>query len=620
MLNTVRVPSQFEPLFRKAQEYVSAYFGRKKEDPSTGTIEIFGERYILVRAASMSVDFFDTIRNLYSAEGEEKAINLARSILFDIAHTVGKTDARNFHKKMVLNDPIERLSAGPVHFSHTGWAFVDISGQSKPSPDENYLLVYDHPFSFESDAWIRAGRKTEFPVCIMNAGYSSGWCEESFGVPLVAAEILCKARGDEACRFVMAHPSKIELYIQDYLKTVPEMARKVGAYQIPGFFERKWMEEKLRESEANYRTIFNEVSDAIVVHDTDTGAIVDVNERMCDMFGYSRQEATTLNLGAVSSDEPPYTQQDALELIRKTKPHSPQVFQWQATHKDGHKFWIEVNLKRAEIMGEERVLAVIRDITERKRDEQVLKEAKKRADAANEAKSQFLANMSHEIRTPMNAIVGFSDIMADEHLTDLQRECIETIRNSSTVLLQIIDDILDFSKIEAGELDVEMTECDLQQLTNSFKAMMQIEADEKGLQLEVRHDSGLPANIHTDPKRLQQCLINLVSNAIKFTEQGHVHVNIWPEDRDGRFFVRFDVVDTGIGIPREKQQEIFTSFTQADGSTSRKYGGTGLGLAISRQLAALLGGELTLASREGQGSVFSLLIPAGINVPRQLSC
>ncbi|MFC1634962.1 hypothetical protein ACFL5Z_08980, partial [Planctomycetota bacterium] len=147
MLNTVNVPEQFLPLFEKAQEYVGRYFGLKKEDPSKGTIEIFGERYILVRAASMSVDFFDTVMNLYRSEGKEEAVNIARSILFDIAHTVGKMDARNFHKKMSLDDPIEKLSAGPIHFSHTGWAFVDIFPESSPSPDENYCLIYDHPFS-----------------------------------------------------------------------------------------------------------------------------------------------------------------------------------------------------------------------------------------------------------------------------------------------------------------------------------------------------------------------------------------------------------------------------------------------------------------------------------------
>jgi two-component system sensor histidine kinase/response regulator len=248
MPNSVKVPKEFEPIFEKAQEYVSKYFKEKIEDPSKGTIEIFGERYILIRAASMSVDFFETVKNLYRDEGDEEALNVARSLLFDIAHAIGKTDAKNFHKKMDLKSPIEKLSAGPIHFSHSGWAFVDIFPESRPSPDENYFLIYDHPFSFESDAWMKAGRRSDFPVCVMNAGYSSGWCEESFGISLVASEIMCRAKGDEVCRFIMAHPSKIEDYIKEYLKKEPELAKKVTKYEIPGFFKRKHIEEALRRA------------------------------------------------------------------------------------------------------------------------------------------------------------------------------------------------------------------------------------------------------------------------------------------------------------------------------------------------------------------------------------
>lgn len=248
MLDTVKVPKEFEPIFQKAQEFVSTYFKKKIEEPSKGTIEIFGERYIFIRAASMSVDFFETVKNLYKDTGEEEAVNVARNILFDIAHAIGKADAKNFHKKMGLEDPIEKLSAGPVHFSHSGWAFVDIFPESKPSPDENYYLIYDHPFSFESDAWEKVGKRSDFPVCVMNAGYSSGWCEESFGVTLVASEILCKTKGDEVCRFIMAHPSKIENYIKEYLDREPGLAKKITKYEIPGFFKRKQIEEALRRA------------------------------------------------------------------------------------------------------------------------------------------------------------------------------------------------------------------------------------------------------------------------------------------------------------------------------------------------------------------------------------
>jgi PAS domain S-box-containing protein len=632
MLQTVSVPAQFESLFQKAQEYVSKYFSLKTEDPTQGTIEIFGQRYILVRAASMSVDFFDTIRNLYKGIGDKEAINIARSILFDIAHTIGKMDARNFHKKMHLEDPIEKLSAGPIHFSHSGWAYVDIFPESKPSPDENYFLLYDHPFSFESDAWIQAGKQTEFPVCVMNAGYSSGWCEESFGVTLVASELTCKAKGDEACRFVMAHPSRIESYIQDYLEQAPEIASKVISYQIPGLFERKWMEEKLRESEANYLTIFNEVNDAILLHDLNTGSILDVNNGFCEMFGYTRDESLTLNIGAISSGEAPYTQQDAGKLIQKASSQGPQVFEWQAKHKNGRLFWIEVNLKRAKIMGQDRILAVVRDITDRKEAANALLQAKVETDhinvqlkeaienanmlacqanTANETKSQFLANMSHEIRTPMNAILGFSDLLQSENLTETQKDYVDMVTESAEGLLLLINDILDFSKIEAGKLDIEITSCSLREVLSVVESLMKPMAAKQEIEFTVFYSPELPDEIQTDPMRLRQCLINLVSNAIKFTEQGHVKVTVCLEKERYEEYISFQVEDTGTGIPADKQGKIFDTFYQTDGSSTRKFGGTGLGLSITKQLSEMLDGALTVQSQEGQGTIFSLWIPRG---------
>jgi len=276
MLETVKVPKEFEPLFLKAEEYVSKYFKLKKEDPTKGMLEIFGERYVLVRAASMSVDFFETVKKLYNDKGEEEANNIARSFLFDLAHAIGKADAKNFHVKMGLKDPIEKLSAGPIHFAYSGWAFVDIFPESRPSPDENYYLIYDHPFSFEADSWEKAGKRSDFPVCVMNAGYSSGWCEESFGIPLVAAEILCRAKGDGVCRFIMAHPSKIEEYIQKYIKKEPELVKKITKYETPGFFKRKEMEEernqaekKLQKAAQEWQTTFDSISDLVSLHDKD---------------------------------------------------------------------------------------------------------------------------------------------------------------------------------------------------------------------------------------------------------------------------------------------------------------------------------------------------------------
>ncbi|HYM34841.1 MAG TPA: ATP-binding protein [Steroidobacteraceae bacterium] len=246
-MKTVRVPEAMQGLFATAEKLVSRFFRERIDDPAHGTIEIHGERYVLVRAAALSVEFFDLVRSLYAEKNRAEADELSRSLLFDLAHSVGKTDARNFHEKMSLSDPIAKLSAGPIHFAYAGWAFVDIFPESRATPDDEYCMVFDHPYSFESDAWVRAKRTSTMPVCIMNAGYSSGWCEESFGQSLVSAELLCRGKGDEVCRFIMAPPTRIAERIDAYIASHPEIASHVAGYHIPDFFARKREEEALKE-------------------------------------------------------------------------------------------------------------------------------------------------------------------------------------------------------------------------------------------------------------------------------------------------------------------------------------------------------------------------------------
>jgi signal transduction histidine kinase/DNA-binding NarL/FixJ family response regulator/HPt (histidine-containing phosphotransfer) domain-containing protein len=242
----------------------------------------------------------------------------------------------------------------------------------------------------------------------------------------------------------------------------------------------------------------------------------------------------------------------------------------------------------------------------------------KQAREANRAKSEFLANMSHEIRTPMNSIIGFSDILNEEPtLSAEHRKYIQLILNNGKILLQLINDILDFSKIEAGKLNTEIIEFPLFEFLEDLNSLLRPLALGKGLDFEILQCSDLPAVIHSDPVRVRQCLVNLVSNAVKFTSSGHVFVNVYIQRQDESDYIRFDVEDTGIGIPADKIDTIFEAFTQADGSTTRKYGGTGLGLTITRQLVQLLGGSIEVRSEVGKGSVFSVLFPTGVNVREQ---
>lgn len=234
-----------------------------------------------------------------------------------------------------------------------------------------------------------------------------------------------------------------------------------------------------------------------------------------------------------------------------------------------------------------------------------------KAEEASRIKSLFLANMSHEIRTPMNSIIGFTELLGDEDLDDAQQNYVSIIHESAGVLLALINDILDISKIEAGKLEIERVPCDLVEIIHHVENLLRPTAERKGLEFAVNVCSALPEKITTDPTRVRQCLINLVNNAIKFTECGHVYINIAVElVEDNKKIIRFDVEDTGVGIAEDKQADIFEAFTQADSSTTRRFGGTGLGLTITRKLTQLLGGDLTLHSEVNRGSVFTISIPA----------
>jgi CheY-like chemotaxis protein/HPt (histidine-containing phosphotransfer) domain-containing protein/two-component sensor histidine kinase len=216
----------------------------------------------------------------------------------------------------------------------------------------------------------------------------------------------------------------------------------------------------------------------------------------------------------------------------------------------------------------------------------------------------------------MNAIIGFTDLLTETDSNDgtQQKEYLRLIRESSHNLLSLINDILDFSKIEAGKLNIEKSKCSLNSLLESIESMMQAQAMNKDIEFKVIEGSSVPSELISDETRLRQCLINLTSNAIKFTEQGHVYVRVTLQDIKNKPYIKFDIEDTGIGIPEEKQKAIFESFSQADTSTTRKFGGSGLGLTITKQLAEMLGGELTLSSEEGKGSVFTLTIPVGLKL------
>lgn len=239
-----------------------------------------------------------------------------------------------------------------------------------------------------------------------------------------------------------------------------------------------------------------------------------------------------------------------------------------------------------------------------------LREANARLEEISRLKSDFLANMSHELRTPMNAIIGFSELLSETPLVPEQLDYTRTITQSATSLLTLINDILDLAKIEAGKLELEHLPFDLAEMIGNVAAMFKIPAKEKGVSVTCKIDSRIPKRIMGDSNRLRQILINLTGNAMKFTEQGRIAINVdYEREAAGHIVGRFSVHDSGIGIPADRVEAIFEKFTQADGSTTRKYGGTGLGLAICLQLVELMGGRLLVESELGKGSTFYFVIP-----------
>ncbi|PIQ25184.1 hypothetical protein COW36_23025 [bacterium (Candidatus Blackallbacteria) CG17_big_fil_post_rev_8_21_14_2_50_48_46] len=252
---TVSVPEALAPIFERAQNNVQRYFQNLEFRPEQGMIEVDNERYVLIRASSLSCDFFNYLSYLYSDRDLETAFQTGQDFLFDIGHVLGIEDAKSFHARMHLQDPIEKLSAGPVHFAYAGWGFVEILPESRPVPNEHFFLKYNHPYSFEADSWISRGQRSQDTVCIMNAAYSSGWCEASFGLPLTAVEISCRARGDAACSFIMAPPDKIHLYLQAELSQAGVQEKS----STPLFFNRKLSEELIRASLQEKKILLQEI-------------------------------------------------------------------------------------------------------------------------------------------------------------------------------------------------------------------------------------------------------------------------------------------------------------------------------------------------------------------------
>jgi two-component system sensor histidine kinase/response regulator len=373
--------------------------------------------------------------------------------------------------------------------------------------------------------------------------------------------------------------------------------------------ERRRIERALREAESKYRDIFENAVEGMF-QSTPAGEVIRCNPAMVRIYGYDSAEEfkSAVIAGRV------YVEAGQREKFVRSIQEQGWLtgFESQVYRKDGGIIWTSekariVRDEKGEILYYE---GFVEDITERKRIAEELHSAKEAAEAASLTKSEFLANVSHEIRTPMNGIIGMTELALGTNLTQEQREYLDIVRDSADSLLSLINDILDFSKIEAGKMRLDPIEFMLRPTLDSMFNTLSLRAQRKNLELSCNVFPDVPDALIGDPDRLRQILLNLVDNAIKYTEKGSIILHIRSElESAEKAMLCFSVTDTGIGIPKDKQQLIFEAFSQADNSMTRKYGGTGLGLAICSRLAAIMGGEITLESKPGQGSAFHVTLP-----------
>jgi two-component system sensor histidine kinase/response regulator len=424
---------------------------------------------------------------------------------------------------------------------------------------------------------------------------------------------------DELAPVIGTHLELLERSVkaQTLLKETQEQAERMEAQAAQleeQSVEMEAQQAELAGTEAWYRSIIAKAPDGAIVVDAH-GTIALSNARAEEMFGYEPGKMDGMSVDKLvpaSIRAGHYANRESFHKAGGTR-RMGEGLELTGVRADGSEIPIEVGLSQLPDVGGRGVCAYasVRDVTARRAAEAALKQAKADAEAATKAKGDFLASMSHEIRTPMNGITGMADLLAQTDLDDDQKHMLKTIRDSGNSLITVINDILDFSKIEAGKMDFENISMSVADVVEGVASTLTPNATKKGVRINTFIDSAVPMALQGDAVRVRQILFNLTGNAVKFSEKKDVamRASVARTEADGRVWVRFDIIDQGIGISEENQAKLFQAFSQAESSTTRKFGGTGLGLAICKRLVEMMGGKVGLTSKVGEGSTFFAEIP-----------
>ena len=623
------------PVFNRGRAVACAYLTHAQVGALFGEEEVRLAEFVatLAGTALENAEGFAEVEGLSRSlerRGEERTAELAdanrqlteRSEAVELLKTIAVATNEASSVEAALQVALDEVCR------HTGWPVGHVCRMNDDPPGEEPIREIWHLDDPERFAAFR--RVTETMLLPIAAGLpgrvvasgSPAWIPDvladpdfprahtgeqievraGFAVPLLAGQDVVGV-----LEFFSPDPSPVD---QRLLDLVAQVGTELGRVA-----ERKRTEDALRHSEERTRSILAAATDAFIGMNED-GQITDWNRSAEAIFGWSGDEV----MGRLLADTivPTGFRQAHLDGVRRflqtgEGPVMGKRLELMALHRDGHEFPAELSVWHIATGSKHFFNAFVQDISERKRTEQALAEARDQAMEASRMKSQFLATMSHEIRTPMNGVIGLAELLLQADLRPDQRPYAEGLRSAGEALLTVINDILDFSKIEAGKLELEDVDFDPRHLVEEVVQLLAPNAHVKGLELVGACGDDLPTALRGDPGRLRQILVNLTSNAIKFTDHGEVVVRI---DQAGTSIgdwstVEFSVTDSGIGIDPADQAHILEPFSQADASTTRRFGGTGLGLAICRQLAEAMGGGMTIDSRPGHGSTFRVVVPLG---------